>query len=59
MFTELLQIEIWRKKLENAGYRVIAEAWEPDRHEPHLDDWRERRERRERTTNPQFPPSSP
>jgi hypothetical protein len=27
MFTELLQAEVWRKKLENSGYRVILEPW--------------------------------
>jgi hypothetical protein len=52
MFTELLQIEIWRKKLESAGYRVLSEAWEPSRSEPERerDDWRERR--RDRSSNP-------
>jgi hypothetical protein len=29
MFTELLQAELWRKKLEAAGYRVLPEAWPP------------------------------
>ena len=29
MFTELLQAEMWRKKLESAGYRVVPEAWPP------------------------------
>ena len=28
MFTELLQAEVWRKKLEAAGFRVLPEAWE-------------------------------
>ncbi len=29
MFTELLQAEIWRKRLEEAGYRVVPEKWQP------------------------------
>ena len=29
MFTELLQAEVWRKRLESAGFRVILEPWEP------------------------------
>lgn len=33
MFTELLQAEIWRKKLEAAGYRVVTEVWQPSRDE--------------------------
>ena len=31
MFTELLQAEVWRKKLESAGFRVLPEPWEPSR----------------------------
>jgi hypothetical protein len=27
-FTELLKAEVWRKKLEGSGYRVITEAAE-------------------------------
>lgn len=52
MFTELLQAEVWRKKLEAAGYRVIPDAWERNPPEPI-------RESRERTTRSTTPPAMP
>lgn len=47
MFTELLQAEIWRKKLEAAGFKVLPEAWPPQR-----DSQTPSRDERERTTLP-------
>jgi len=54
MFTELLQAEVWRKRLEAAGYRVILEPWERPRPRLLAD-----RERFERATMPTPAPPRP
>jgi hypothetical protein len=38
MFTEMLQAEIWRKRLEAAGFRVLNEAWVPPGDEARRDE---------------------
>ncbi len=54
MFTELLQAEVWRKKLEAAGFRVILEPWEPPRYPSPTE-----RDRRDRPTRPTPAPPLP
>jgi hypothetical protein len=54
MFTELLQAEVWRKRLEAAGYRVILEPWERPRPRLLAD-----RERFDRATMPTPAPPRP
>lgn len=54
MFTELLQAEVWRKRLEASGYRVILEPWERPR--PRIVAERERFDRAMRPTPAPAPP---
>lgn len=44
MFTELLHAEVWLKRLERAGYRVILEPWDRPRTPQELRDEEQRQE---------------
>jgi hypothetical protein len=55
MFTELLQAEVWRKRLETAGYRVILEPWDAPRPTQPPPE----RDRRDRVSQPMQAPAAP